>query len=198
MNYLAHAYLSFNEPGMLLGNMISDFVKGKSQFSYPPPVQRGIVLHRSIDAFTDAHPATQELKVFFRPAYRLYSGAFADIVYDHFLATDSREFNTPEQLIDFATGTYELLEKNSPLFPPPFQRMFPYMQTQDWLSNYRFPEGIQKSFSGLQRRAMYITETNTAFALFTEHYAAMQDCYQSFFPDVKKFAREQFDLLLKN
>ena len=29
MNYLAHAYLSFGDPGILTGNMISDFVKGK-------------------------------------------------------------------------------------------------------------------------------------------------------------------------
>ena len=29
MNYLAHAYLSFGDPDVLTGNMISDFVKGK-------------------------------------------------------------------------------------------------------------------------------------------------------------------------
>ena len=31
MNYLAHAYLSFNDPEILVGNMISDFVKGKKK-----------------------------------------------------------------------------------------------------------------------------------------------------------------------
>ncbi len=35
MNYLAHAYLSFNDPDVLAGNMISDFVKGKKKFDYP-------------------------------------------------------------------------------------------------------------------------------------------------------------------
>jgi acyl carrier protein phosphodiesterase len=34
MNYLAHAYLSFNEPEILTGNMISDFVKGKKKFEF--------------------------------------------------------------------------------------------------------------------------------------------------------------------
>lgn len=29
MNYLAHAFLSFNHQPILTGNMISDFVKGK-------------------------------------------------------------------------------------------------------------------------------------------------------------------------
>lgn len=198
MNYLAHAYLSFDEPDILLGNMISDFIKGKSQFNYPVPVQRGIKLHRLIDAFTDTHPATLELKLFFRPAYRLYAGAFADIVYDHFLANDRGEFSNPGDLSDFAARTYQLLEINSSLFPPAFQRMFPFMKQQDWLSNYRLKEGIQKSFTGLQRRAMYIPETNTAFEIFKSQYAAIQDCYNLFFPDVKKFAREQFDTLVKN
>jgi acyl carrier protein phosphodiesterase len=35
MNYLAHAYLSFNDPEILVGNMISDFVKGKKKFDSP-------------------------------------------------------------------------------------------------------------------------------------------------------------------
>ena len=88
MNYLAHAYLSFNEPGILTGNMISDFVKGRKKFDYPPQIKKGIELHHAIDEFTDNHPATKQAKEFFRSDYRLYSGAFVDIVYDHFLAND--------------------------------------------------------------------------------------------------------------
>lgn len=40
MNYLAHAYLSFNDPEILVGNLISDFVKGKKKFDYPPLFSR--------------------------------------------------------------------------------------------------------------------------------------------------------------
>ena len=71
MNYLAHAYLSFNQQEILVGNMISDFVKGKTKFNYPEGIQKGIALHRAIDEFTDTHPATKEAAAFFRPAYRL-------------------------------------------------------------------------------------------------------------------------------
>ena len=72
--------------------MISDFVKGKAKFDYPPGIQKGIHLHRLIDTFTDNHPATAMAKSFFRPQYRLYSGAFTDVVYDHFLARDEKQF----------------------------------------------------------------------------------------------------------
>ncbi len=101
MNYVAHAYLSFNQPEILVGNMISDFVKGKTKFNYSPGIQNGITLHRAIDEFTDAHPATKRAKEFFRPAYRLYSGAFVDIVYDHFLSLDTKEFKDSTYLQNF-------------------------------------------------------------------------------------------------
>src|ERR671921_866500 len=100
MNYLAHAYLSFRRPEILVGNMISDFVKGKSRLGYTAGVQQGITLHRQIDEFTDFHLATQQAKTIFRPHYRLYSGALVDVVYDHFLATDPELF-TEETLYQF-------------------------------------------------------------------------------------------------
>ena len=188
MNYLAHAYLSFNKPEILVGNMISDYVKGKKQFDYPPAVQKGIKLHRAIDNFTDTHAATQELKSFFRPQYRLYSGAFADVVYDHFLANDAAQFNTEADLKQFAASTYHMLKAFTDIFPPPFLKMFPYMKDHDWLYNYRYKWGIQKSFGGLVRRAAYLTESEIAFEIFNEHYAAMQVCYNNFFFDLKKYS----------
>lgn len=88
MNYLAHATLSFGVPHVLVGNMISDFVKGGQKLGYAASVQKGIELHRAIDGFTDDHPATARAKQFFRADYRLYSGPIVDVLYDHFLAND--------------------------------------------------------------------------------------------------------------
>ena len=96
MNYLAHAYLSFEDPELLLGNMISDYIKGKKQYDYPAPIQKGIRLHREIDQFTDEHAITREIKKFFTPSVRLYAGAFVDVVYDHFLAIDSSIYTDQE------------------------------------------------------------------------------------------------------
>jgi acyl carrier protein phosphodiesterase len=196
MNYLAHAYLSFNHPGILAGNMISDFVKGRSKFNYPEAIQNGISLHRAIDEFTDVHPATKKAKEFFRPAYRLYSGAFIDVVYDHFLALDKNEFKDSERLLAFSLQVYETLEQNFFILPPPFQKMFPYMKQHNWLFNYQYPPGIEKSFAGLTHRAAYIKESHTAFTLFNTNYDELKDCYSMFFPSVKKFSSEYISNLL--
>ena len=198
MNYLAHASLSFGNPEILVGNMISDFIKGKKQFDYLPAVQKGIRLHRAIDQFTDTHEATRQLKSFFRPQYRLYSGAFADVVYDHYLANDPNEFASESALKVFTNNTYRVLESNLSMLPLPFQKMFPYMKEQDWLYNYRFEWGIQKSFGGLVRRATYLKESEIAFDLFTGHYSEMSLCYATFYPSLKKFTALQLELLLND
>lgn len=198
MNYLAHAYLSFNNPEILVGNMISDYIKGKKQFDYPVSIQKGIKLHRAIDHFTDTHAVTQKLKSFFRPQYRLYAGAFADVVYDHFLANDLNCFCSEIELKQFAAKSYHMLEAYANLFPAPFQKMFPYMKVHDWLYNYRYHWAMEKAFGGLVRRAAYLSESKIAFEIFNEHYDAMQTCYTVFFPDLKKFAEFHLDELLQS
>lgn len=194
MNYLAHAYLSFGHPGVLTGNMISDFVKGKKKFDYPSEVQQGIALHRAIDRFTDEHEATREAKAVFRPVYRLYSGAFVDVVYDHFLASDESEF-TEEQLFDFSKNTYAELDRQEAWMPDRFARMFPYMKQQNWLFNYRSRWGIKKSMGGLVRRAAYMDDYQSAYDIFEEYYQLLEDCYRHFWAQVKPFAQNEFDAL---
>ncbi len=163
-----------------MGNLISDFVKGKKKFDYSPGIQNGIALHREIDNFTDTHAATREAKEIFRPHYRLYSGAFADVVYDHFLAIDKNEFTT-ESLLQFSKTTYELVAPFINGLPEKFQKIFPYMREHNWLNNYQYNWAIERSLAGVVRRAAYISESGTAFLLFEAHYQHLQACYNKFF-----------------
>ena len=194
MNFLAHAYLSFNDPEILVGNMISDFVKGKKKFDYSPRIQQGIFLHRQIDTFTDNHEATKEAAKFLKPAVGLYAGAFADVAYDHFLANDFNEF-TDNSLQQHGIKTYQILSEYNHVLPDPFQSVLPYMQSQNWLYNYKSLAGTQKSFEGVARRARYLNSSTEVFDLFKKNYASLQMCYNSFFPFVKEFAFLQFKQL---
>jgi acyl carrier protein phosphodiesterase len=189
MNFLAHAYLSFEEPEILVGNMISDFVKGRKKLDYPEAVQKGIILHRAIDTFTDDHPSTKEAKQFFKEAVGLYSGAFVDVAYDHFLANDENQF-TEAALKDFCSRTYKVLRDHQSILPPRFLQMLPFMISQNWLYNYRNLWGAENSFAGLARRAKYLDSSGLAFAALKEHYTSLQKCYNDFFPVVKQFASE--------
>jgi acyl carrier protein phosphodiesterase len=188
VNYLAHAYLSFGIPEILVGNLISDFVKGKKKLEYPAGIQAGISLHRAIDTFTDTHPVTRQAKSFFRSPYGLYSGPLTDVAYDHFLANDPMTFSDGPALAAFARQTYEKMAAWSAVFPERFGRLFPYMRDQNWLYHYRFKEGIFNSFAGLSRRATYMQGPEQACVLFEDHYQELGSCYREFFPALKEFA----------
>ncbi len=195
MNYLAHAYLSFSNEEIMVGNMISDFVKGKRKFDYPAVIQKGIALHRSIDQFTDGHAATKQAKEFLKPAVGLYAGAFIDVVYDHFLAVDGSNWDK-YGLGEFSSGVYDVLTRHHDHLPERLQQMLPYMKSQDWLFNYQFTWGIEKSFQGIVRRAAYLERSDAAFAAFIKHYSVLEHLSQSFLTDVKKFAFTQFRRLV--
>ena len=189
MNYLAHACLSFGIPQVTVGNLISDFVKGKKKYDYPPEVLTGIQLHRAIDTFTDTHPLTRQAKQIFREAYKLYSGPLVDIVYDHFLANDPLIFPDGETgLKAFAQKTYAGVDGYTGPLPETFTRIFHFMRTQDWLFHYRYKQGIVNSFKGLARRAVYMGDTGEAARLFESNYVALEDCYSDFFPELREHA----------
>lgn len=193
MNYLAHAYLSFHDPEILVGNMISDYVKGKKKFNYPLRIQKGMDIHRAIDTFTDDHEIIKRAKEIFRPHYRLYAGAFVDVVLDHYLATDESIFSNTATLHHFAKETYVTLEPFANIFPERFAMMFPYMKKQNWLYNYHELWGIEKSLHGVVRRATYLTESATAFHLFEEHFDELQQCYNEFFPLLVEFVKNKLN-----
>jgi acyl carrier protein phosphodiesterase len=182
MNYLAHAYFSFNEPATLVGNLVSDFIKGKKQYDYPDEIQKGIKLHRAIDTFTDAHPAVAEAKQVFRPHYRLYAGAFVDVAFDYFIANDANLFATEEALAQFAETAYAGLRQHAGWIPEPARGYFERMQQQNWLYHYRSIWGIQKSFGGIVYRSAHLTDSATAATLFEENLSILQQHYDDFIP----------------
>lgn len=188
MNYLAHAYLSFDDAGLLTGNMISDFVKGRKRYDYPPGIQRGIQLHRDIDHFTDSHDAVKQAREYFREPYRLYAGAFVDVAFDHFLAA---QLNTETNLKQLTASYYTKLDGQMHHFPEVFAQMYPHMRTHDWLYHYQFLPAIEKSFGGLMRRAKYIEEISTAFTLMNTHYDVLKKHFRTFWPQLEKFAADR-------
>jgi acyl carrier protein phosphodiesterase len=189
MNYLAHAYLSFNDPHILVGNMTSDFIKGKKKYNYPLPILYGINLHRSIDEYTDNHPVTKDAKKIFQEQYGLYAGAFMDIVYDYYLANDSGLFKKGE-LETFSINVYDTLESHIEILPERFRLMFPYMKEHNWLLNYKTTTGIKRSFEGLAHRANYMSDSKAAYESFLQHDQHLRSAYNEFFPDLVKFTRQ--------
>lgn len=196
MNYLGHAYLSFDRAEILLGNIIGDFVKGNilGHQVFPPEVREGIMLHRAIDTYTDQHLSIKEAKKIFRNDYGLYSGAVVDTLMDHFVANDSRFFPHEDHLQDFVSQVYTKLGLQQSLFPERFVPYYKSMLEHNWLFHYRNHYGVQRSLEGLSRKATRLGEVNTAFELFLAQKNTLQELYNSFIPDIVTFVKNEIRL----
>lgn len=192
MNYLGHAFLSFGDSGILTGNMIGDHVKGRLALdNYPPDIKKGIMLHRKIDATVDVHPATSRAKLLFREDYGLYAGAIMDTLFDHYLANDPKMFASEQALLTFSLDTYSLLSERSQYFPPTFAAYFPHMREGNWLYGYRSLKGMQRSLSGLARRAKHMPPIEKAYEIFIANYYHLNQCYFELIDDIIKAVRSE-------
>lgn len=188
MNYLGHAFFSGTENASLLaGNLMGDYVKGsRALAALPEEVRQGVLLHRRIDAFTDAHPATLRAALPFREIYGRYAPAIMDTLYDHFLANDPACFESEKALLDFTQAAYAQTETQRAFFPEKFRQVFDAMSAQNWLFHYRTLGGVQKSLGGLQRRAKYLPDVSDAYRIFIGYYHILSQCWQELGDDLRK------------
>lgn len=190
MNFLAHAFLSFGQEEILVGNLVADFIRGKDLQSFSGEIQIGILLHREIDHFTDTHPLVKASQTYLRSKFRHYSSVITDIFFDHFLAKNWSIFSkTP--LETFAQLTYKTLEKHLAELPVQFGEMFYWMKAQNWLVNYRELEGIQRTLNGLTRRATFDSKMNESMAILLEKEREFELIFFAFFRDLEIFAGEK-------
>jgi acyl carrier protein phosphodiesterase len=189
MNFLAHLYLSGDNPKIRVGNFIGDFVKGKNLAErFDADIAKGIGLHREIDWFTDRHPVVKKSKDRLRPKYRHYSGVIVDVFYDHFLAKNWEKYSE-YFLPDYAEECYSTIQQHETILPEEVKYMMPYMIKGNWLVNYSKLEGIQKALSGMARRTRFESKMEESVADLQENYEAFKNEFEIFFPDLVSDAR---------
>jgi acyl carrier protein phosphodiesterase len=189
MNFLAHAHLSGENPDLLVGNLIADSVKGNQVALFPKQVANGILLHRQIDTYTDAHETVRKSVGTIRKEAGKYSGVVVDIYYDHFLARKWSEFsNIP--LSQFTVSAYRILGNHHYLLPGRVKRMLPYMIAQNWLNSYANLKDLRRIFWGMDRRTKFISGMSRAVDILESHYDSLEKDFEDFYPEMIAFASE--------
>jgi acyl carrier protein phosphodiesterase len=188
MNFLAHAYLSFDQDEVLIGNFIADFIRGKEIENYPKKIQVGIHLHRAIDAFTDSHPLVKEVQSHLRPQFGHYAQVISDVFFDYFLAKNWGKY-TSLPLETYSKQVYQTLQSSPAPLPPSFLRMLYWMEQQNWLYAYRNLAGIQQALDGLTRRATFDSKMNEATQVLREKEEEIEALFFVFFQDLETFAQ---------
>lgn len=188
MNYLAHIYLSGENDLVTIGNFMADGVKGKRYKKFSKDIQIGILLHRHIDTFTDAHKTVRQSTKRLHKKYGHYSGIIVDILYDHFLAKNwSKYSNIP--LGDYVETFYNSLEKHYTILPLRIQKMMPFMMTDNWLLSYASIEGIQRVLDGMNRRTKNRSGMNEATKELEVFYTDFETEFTSFFDELIDFSK---------
>ena len=190
MNFLAHIYLSGDNPQVILGNFFADSIKGSKYKEYPPDVQKGIILHRAIDYFTDSHATVRLSTARLFDRYSHYSGVIVDMYYDHFLAANW-ELYSKVPLEDFTADFYKLLEDNYELLPRNVQKFMPYMIQHNWLLNYATIEGVGRILAQMSTRTKFESHMEFATEELEEHYELFQIEFTSYFEELQMFAKNK-------
>ncbi len=185
MNYLAHIYLSENDEKVAIGNFISDSIRGKNYLNYPKEIQVGILLHREIDTFTDAHPIVRKSTKRLHKNYGHYAGVIVDVFYDHFLAKNWCHYSSVP-LDEFIQNFYTSLTNHKTVLPKRIQEFMPYMIESNWLLNYQYLDGIQMVLDGINRRTNYRSKMNLALTELQEFYAEFEAEFTLFFKELIK------------
>ncbi|MGY0392175.1 acyl carrier protein phosphodiesterase [Bizionia sp. KMM 8389] len=187
MNFLAHIYLSNNNDPVTIGNFIADGIRGKNYKSFSKEIQVGILLHREIDTFTDAHPIVRQSTKKLHKNYGHYSGVIVDILYDHFLAKNWSHYSD-EPLAEYIQKFYDLLKANFEILPTRIQNMLPFMIADNWLLSYADISGIQKVLNGMNKRTNNKSKMNEATRELIAYYDEFEEEFSLFFEELRVFA----------
>lgn len=167
----------------MVGNFIADTVKGKGFETYDEAIQKGILLHRFIDSFTDSHPITLKSRGRLYAHFGKYAGVVQDVFYDHYLALNWHEYHQTD-LREYTGFIYSTLGVYRSIFNDRADRIFHFMQLQDWLGNYVHQEGIQRALTGLSRRAKFPSNMEESLPALREHGSALSSDFKAFFPSL--------------
>ena len=190
MNFLAHIYLSGDSDLIKIGNFMADGVRGNRHLELHSEIQKGIILHRTIDTFTDAHPIFRQSTKRLHANYHHFSGVIVDVFYDHFLAKNWSLYSD-EKLEDYVDNFYDSLGTHHDLLTEEAQMMKPYMIQQNWLLSYQTIDGIEKILSQMDNRIK--RESNIRFSVqeLRLFYKEFEDDFTTFFNELRIHSSEK-------
>lgn len=194
MNFLAHIYLSGENELIQIGNFMADSIRGKSYTLYSPPLIKGILLHREIDTFTDAHPIFRKSKHRLHEKYGHYSGVIMDIFYDHFLAKNWANYSSIS-LEQTAEAFYDNLQRHYDLLTEPVKKMLPYLISQNWLISYSTLEGLSLILYQMDHRTKKRVAMHESIVELNQFYAEFESEFTAFFEEIKIHCQEKLATL---
>jgi acyl carrier protein phosphodiesterase len=188
LNHLAHLFLAPPDAESLIGNLAGDFVKGVLGDELPPAIRAGIMQHRKIDSFTDAHPHVGAFRRVIAAEHGHYARVIADMFIDHFLALRFEEL-AGESLESFLVRTFAAIDPYADTLPGRLRVVYPHMRDGQWFLSYRTIDGIRSALANISRRFSRKPQLAPAAHLLIDARQELERRFEMFFPEVMAFAR---------
>lgn len=188
MNHLAHFVLSGDDDDLAMGNFVADFITNRQLPDFREGVQRGIHLHRAIDAFTDAHPVVKQSTKRLHPFHHKYSPVIVDVYYDFLLAKNwekCQAIGPSVSLPVFVEKAYNLLTSRAKEMPERLQMFLPRMVADNFLMKPTTFEGLNKSFERIEKATHFPSNFSNAAGHLEEFLSEFDAEFCLFFPDLQ-------------
>jgi acyl carrier protein phosphodiesterase len=186
MNHLAHALLAGAEPDLIVGGLLGDFWRGAIPASWPPAAAQGVRLHRRIDSYTDAHPATRAARARFAAPFRRYAGILLDVWFDHVLAT---RLVGAGELRERLAPVYHALAEDADWWPPPFRIFASRVRMHDGLGAYQDREHVAAVLERIAGRLSHDNPVGIALPTLEALEAPLARDFSALWPDLEAQAR---------
>jgi len=195
MNYLAHVYLSGDNEEIVIGNFIGDYVKGINFKKYSDSINKGILLHRDIDVFTDRNKIVRKSKSLLQNKYGKYSGIIVDIFYDHFLAKNWQRFSS-QPLKNFTADLHKILDKYFEILPDKVKLFVPSFINNNWIKYYQSVWGIEQVLKRMSSITTLPDETSYAINILRDNYGELEGDFLNYFPELIKYVTGKYNITL--
>lgn len=189
MNFLAHALLAGDDPALVVGGVVGDWIKGPLPGRLPPDLARGAALHRAIDSHAETHPAFRRSRSRVSTARRRYAGVLVDIFYDHLLAADWAALH-PQPFADYRHAVYRQVSERFADLPQDSHYALMLMASEDWFHSYARIDGIADVLARMSRRARRPNPLAGGEAEFLADAEGFRADFQEWLADARRFAGE--------
>jgi acyl carrier protein phosphodiesterase len=185
MNFLAHLCLANGEPGLMLGGLFGDFVRGRRVLkTFPEPVRQGIVLHRYVDRWTDHSSVVKKLRRQFPREFRRYAGIIIDLAFDHELAVNWWRY-MPGSLERFDLEVRDLLRDNADLVPEKLTGFMRYADRHGLFTAYREEDVTLYALAGVGTRLSRPNPLHRVSEIWPQLAPEFKLSFRQFFPQIQ-------------
>ncbi len=190
MNFLAHFHLAWPDEGLIAGALEGDYFKGRLRGQLPTYLERGVSLHRAIDAHTDSHPVVRQLRADLPADLRRYAGILIDLCFDHYLSVHWASFsNMP--LDKFTRRVYRILIAHEGDLSEGARRMLARLVEYDVLTRYHQWDTVVATAARVGDRFSRHNPFLSLEQQLAPSRLCMEEAFLNFYPQLQSFCSER-------